>query len=59
MTPKELLYIEDALDHQSRMKQSFTDWSNRLQDPDLKQFMESLADRQATEYNRFYKLFNA
>ena len=32
MSPKELLYIEDALGHEQQMKKSCTDFANQLQD---------------------------
>ncbi|MCQ2449156.1 MAG: hypothetical protein MJ132_03065 [Clostridia bacterium] len=58
MTPKELLYIEDALGHKQQMQSAFTDYSGRLQDPELQQFVKTLADRQCDGYQRFYNLLN-
>lgn len=58
MTPKELLYIEDALGHHQQMKTSFSDFANQLSDPELKNYVKTLSDRQTAEYNQFYSLLN-
>ncbi len=58
MTPKELLYIDDVLSHSQQMRDSLTDFSSRLQDRDLQQFVKGLADSQSTGFQRFYSLLN-
>ena len=40
MSPKELLYIEDALGHEKQMKDCCTDYANMLQDGELKNFVQ-------------------
>ncbi len=58
MTQKELLYIDDALGHHQQMQNSFTEFANQLQDPELKQFVGELANRQQSGFQRFYNLLN-
>lgn len=36
MSPKELLYIEDALGHEKQMKTACADFAASLQDPDCR-----------------------
>ena len=40
MTEKELLYVEDAVKHESNIIQIVTDIINKLQDEELKDYME-------------------
>ena len=56
MSPKELLYIEDALGHEAQMKAACTDFSAKLQDPDLKGFVSQLSQKHNECFNRFYGL---
>ena len=56
MTPKELLYVEDALGHEQQMKKSCTDFSNQLQDPALKNFVSQLSARYQKTFDEFYRL---
>lgn len=58
MSPKELLYIEDALNHEQDLKKSCTDLANQLQDAELKRFVQGIADRQSTSYSKFYSLIS-
>ena len=58
MSPKELLYIEDALSHECQMKTVCTDLSKQLQDGELKTFVEGLADRHNSSYTQFFSLLN-
>ena len=41
MTEKELLYVEDAVKHESNIIQIVTDIINNLEDEELKEYMES------------------
>lgn len=59
MTPKELLYIEDALGHEKQMKTLCSDLANQLQDAELKNFVSSLACRHNDNYSKFYSLLNS
>ena len=58
MSPKELLYIEDALSHEREMQTVCSDLSKQLQDSDLKTFVEGLASRHSSCYTQFFSLLN-
>lgn len=56
MSPKELLYMEDALSHEQMMHQKCTDLANRLQDQELKTFVLQLANRHQQHFGDLYGL---
>ena len=56
MTPKELLYIEDALGHTQQIKKVCTDFASQLGDTELSNFVQQLAQKQQTTFNSFYNL---
>lgn len=56
MTPKELLYIEDALGHEEQMKTACSDYTTQLQDPELVNFVQELCSRHQETFSRFYNL---
>ncbi len=56
MSPKELLYIEDALGHTSHMKTCCRSVTGELADAELKTFAEQLAARHQQAFDRFYQL---
>lgn len=58
MTPKELLYIEDALGHHQQMQTAMKDLSCQLSDPELKNFVEGLSSKQGQSFQQFYMLLN-
>lgn len=58
MSPKELLYIDDALGHATQMKAACTDFASKLQDPELKNFVTSIAQNKSQCISRFYGLLN-
>lgn len=58
MSPKELLYIEDALGHEEQMKTSCSDFISQLQDPDLKNFVQNLCNKHQETFNCLYGLLN-
>ncbi len=58
MSPKELLYIEDALGHEEQLKTSCQDFASQLQDPELKSFVQGLCGRHQECFNRIYGLLN-
>ena len=58
MSPKELLYIEDALGHEAQMKAACADFSAKLQDPDLKNLVSQISQKHNECFNRFYGLLN-
>lgn len=58
MSPKELLYIEDALGHERQMKAACNDFSSKLEDAELKSFVSQIAQKHGEVFNRFYGLLN-
>ena len=56
MSPKELMYIEDALSHEQQVKATCTEAATQLQDTELKQFVTQLSQRHGECFNRFYTL---
>lgn len=56
MSPKELMYIEDVLGHQTQIKATCTDAASQLQDAELKGFVSELAQKHAASFGRFYSL---
>ena len=58
MSPKELLYIEDALGHEAQMKAACTDFADKLQDADLKNFVNQICQKHNECFNRMYGLLN-
>ena len=56
MTNKELLYVEDALGHESFMKTCSTQTANKLQDPTLSQYMTELTEKHTEIFNNFFNL---
>ena len=58
MSPKELLYIEDALSHEQQIKCFCTDSANKVQDPELRNLISSITSRHTECFNSFYGLLN-
>ena len=58
MSPKELLYIQDALDHAAQTKQCCSDFSAQIQDPSLKTLLQNLSTKQNETFTKFYSLLN-
>lgn len=56
MSPKELLYVEDALGHEQQMKKACADFASQLQDPELKSFVQQLCNRHQKTFEGFYNL---
>ncbi len=56
MSPKELLYIEDALNHEKFLKTQCQQAMQGLQDPDLKAFVQQLMDKHKQIFNQLYQL---
>ena len=56
MSEKELLYLEDALQHEQFLKTQCTEIASKLTDPDLKNFVSGLA---ASHQEVFKTLYNA
>ena len=58
MSPKELLYIEDTLDHMCANKKCCTDFALQTQDPSLRTLLQDITAKQADTFNKFYSLLN-
>jgi len=56
MSPKELSYIEDALNHEKHMKTKCTDYASKIQDPELKSYVNQLVNNHQQIFGQFYKL---
>jgi len=56
MSPKELLYIEDALGHEKFMKSQCQQAVANLTDPDLKNFVNQMLQKHNEIFDRFYQL---
>ena len=56
MTSKELLYIEDALSHESFMKSCAQKASTQLQDTTLSAYMAELTTKHTEIFNSFFNL---
>ena len=56
MSPKELLYIEDALGHTQFLLTQCRTAAGQLTDPVLKQQAQQLADDNQKLFDAFYKL---
>ena len=58
MSPKELMYIEDALGHEQQMKTACADASSKLEDKELSAFVCSLSERYEKAFKSFYSLLS-
>ena len=56
MSPKELLYVEDALSHTQQIKTVCTDFSNQLGDTELSGFVSEIAQKQQKLFDSIYNL---
>ena len=56
MSPKELLYIEDALGHEKQIKLTCQDSAAKLEDKDLSSFVTAIAQKHTECFNKFYGL---
>lgn len=56
MTNKELLYIEDALGHESYMKTCSKKTATQLTDPTLATYIGELEKKHTELYNKFLNL---
>ncbi len=55
MSPKELIYIEDALNHEQFIKTQITESTNKLTDTELKSFVSSLTKCHNDIYKNIYQ----
>lgn len=56
MSPKELLYIDDALGHEKFFLTQCQEAAERLQDKDLQQVAQQLCSRHREIFGKFYHL---
>lgn len=56
MSPKELLYIEDALSHEKFLVTQYQNAVGKLTDADLRNFAQQQLDRHNQTYNMFLQL---
>ena len=56
MTPKELLYVEDALGHTQFLMKQAQDAANTLQDPKLKQQAQEIVNTNRQLFTQFLNL---
>ena len=56
MSPKELMYIEDALSHESFLKAQCQQAAQALQNPELKQYANQLAQQHQQLFQKLYQL---
>lgn len=56
MSPKELLYVEDALGHENILKAQCQQALNNLTDPELKTFVQQMMHDHQQLFSRFYQL---
>lgn len=56
MSPKELLYVEDALGHEKFLHTQCQQAVANLTDPDLKNFVQQMLQKHQELFNQFYSL---
>lgn len=56
MSPKELLYIDDALGHEKFLKCQCQEAVQNLTDPELKNLAQQMLNKHTELFNQFYSL---
>ena len=56
MSPKELMYIEDALGHEQFLAAQCQQAAQSLQNPELKNYVSQLAQKHQQLFNKLYQL---
>lgn len=56
MSPKELLYIEDALGHEKQIKATCVQSAEIIQDASLKNLVSDIGNRHANSFADLYRL---
>jgi len=56
MSPKELLYIDDALGHEKFLINQCQQAANALSDPQLRSFAQQLQQHHQQLFNKLYQL---
>ena len=58
MSPKELLYLDDALSHEQAIQQRCCELAKMVQDRELKAFVQQLASRHQKNFGDLFGLLN-
>lgn len=56
MSPKELMYIEDALSHEEFLQTQCQQAAQALQNPELKNYVTQLASQHQQLFQKLYQL---
>ena len=56
MSPKELMYIEDALGHEKFLQTKCQETAGQLEDAELKNCVQQMAAKHQELFNQFYQL---
>lgn len=56
MTDKELLYLEDALDHEQYFQTKFNETASQIKDGDLKASVEDIKNKHQQIYQNLFTL---
>lgn len=56
MSPKELMYIEDALAHEKTFMDQCQNAAQSLQDPELRQCAQQMLNKHQQLFQKFYQL---
>ncbi len=56
MSPKELLYVEDALSHAKFLEDQCNTASSQVTDPKLKNCLKQMAEKHRQTFSSFYSL---
>ena len=56
MSPKELMYIEDALNHEQFLQSQFQQAAQALQNPQLKNCVRQMAQNHQQLFQKLYQL---
>ncbi len=56
MSPKELLYIEDALGHITQLKAECASFKEKVEDSELQNFIETIKAKSESCFSEFYSL---
>jgi len=56
LSPKELLYVDDALSHEQLLKMKCDTCASQLQDVELKNFVSQMSATHQQNFGQFYQL---
>ncbi len=58
MTEKELLYVEDILEHEKDFKSICEFYSNQVKDKDVKNLLDNIVKSQEQNYKKVFSLLD-